>query len=117
MSNEEGGGAGGPWGKGDPLVEHHQRMLDGAARRLARLLDAYGCPMPRAELALLAGVEHWSMANLDEAIAVAERRGLLKALPLGWVAPAPHLGARERRHARRAQTAEAPAETTAASGG
>ena len=69
------------------LAERHRRMVDSAARRLARELYAYGCPAPRAELTRRCGVDHWSQATLDEAIAAAERFGLIKVLPLGWVAP------------------------------
>ena len=76
------------------MAERHHRMVDSAARRLARELNAYGCPVPRSELARLCGVDHWSKATLDEAIAAGERGGLLRILPLGWVAPVDHLDAR-----------------------
>jgi hypothetical protein len=76
------------------MAERHRRMVDSAAHRLARELNAYGCPAPRSELARRCGVDHWSKATLDEAIAAGERSGLLRTLPLGWVAPVDHLGAR-----------------------
>ncbi|MGH2843966.1 MAG: hypothetical protein ACRDKL_10330 [Solirubrobacteraceae bacterium] len=75
------------------MAERHCRMVDSAARRLASELNAFGCPIHRAELARRCGVEHWSRATLDEAVAAGERSGLLKALALGWVAPVDHLGA------------------------
>ncbi|HWE59588.1 MAG TPA: hypothetical protein VG228_07830 [Solirubrobacteraceae bacterium] len=79
------------------ITERHNRMVDSAARRLARELNAYGCPAPRSELARRCGVEHWSKTTLDEAAAAAERAGLLRSLPLGWVAPADPLGGTNRR--------------------
>lgn len=79
------------------MAERHRRMVDSAARRLARELNAFGCPAPRAELARRCGVDHWSKATLDEAVAAGERSGLLKALPMGWVAPVDHLGTRAQR--------------------
>ena len=79
------------------MAERHHRMVDSAARRLARELNAYGCPAPRSELARRCGVDHWSRATLDEAVAAGERAGLLKALPMGWVAPVDHLGTSARR--------------------
>lgn len=63
-------------------------MVDSAARRLARELNAFGCPAPRSELARRAGVDHWSKATLDEAVAAGERSGLFRSMPMGWVAPA-----------------------------
>jgi len=75
------------------MAERHRRMVDSAARRLARELNTYGCPAPRTELARRAGVDHWSKATLDEAVAAGDRSGLLRALPMGWVAPAEPLGA------------------------
>ncbi len=79
------------------ITERHNRMVDSAARRLARELNAYGCPAPRSELARRCGVEHWSKATLDEAVAAGERAGLLRPLPMGWVAPADPLGSTNRR--------------------
>lgn len=79
------------------MTERHNRMVDSAARRLARELNAYGCPAPRSELAQRCGVDHWSRATLDEAIRAGERAGLLRILPMGWVAPAAPLGAMNRR--------------------
>jgi hypothetical protein len=76
------------------MAERHNRMVDSAARRLARELNAYGCPAPRSELARRCGVDHWSKATLDEAVAAGERSGLLRALPMGWVAPVNNLGGR-----------------------
>ncbi|MGH2836584.1 MAG: hypothetical protein ACRDKD_10245 [Solirubrobacteraceae bacterium] len=74
------------------MVERHRRMVDSAARRLARELNTYGCPAPRSKLARRAGVDHWSKATLDEAVAAGERIGLFRSLPMGWVAPAEPLG-------------------------
>jgi hypothetical protein len=74
------------------MAERHRRMVDSAAHRLARELNAFGCPIPRSELARRAGVDHWSKATLDEAIAAGERGGLLRSMPMGWVAPAEPLG-------------------------
>lgn len=74
------------------MAERHRRTVDSAGRRLAHELNTYGCPAPRSELARRCGVDHWSKATLDEAVAAAERAGLLRALPMGWVAPAQALG-------------------------
>ena len=74
------------------MAERHRRMVDSAAHRLARELNAFGCPASRSELARRAGVDHWSQATLDEAVAEGERSGLLRALPMGWVAPAAPIG-------------------------
>jgi hypothetical protein len=74
------------------MAERHRRMVDSAARRLARELNTFGCPAPRSELARRAGVDHWSKATLDEAVAAGERSGLLRSLPMGWVAPVGPLG-------------------------
>ena len=79
------------------MAERHRRMVDSAARRLARELNAYGCPAPRLELARRCGVDHWSKATLDEAVAAGDRSGLLKAMPMGWVAPVDYLGGVPRR--------------------
>jgi hypothetical protein len=79
------------------MVERHRRMVDSAARRLARELYAVGCPAPRSELARRCGVDHWSKAVLDEAIAAGERSGLIRSLPMGLVAPViDHLGTASR---------------------
>lgn len=67
-------------------------MVAGAGHRLARELYALGCPAPRTELARRCGVDHWSQATLDEAIQAGERDGLLRALPMGWVAPVRSFG-------------------------
>ncbi len=72
-------------------------MASSGARRLARELYYCGCPMPRAELARRCGVDHWSQATLDEAISSGEQAGLLKTLPLGWVAPSPGFAVGTRR--------------------
>lgn len=82
------------------MAERHNRMVDSAGRRLAHELNTYGCPAPRSELARRCGVDHWSKATLDEAVAAAEREGLLKSLPMGWVAPADALGGATRGRAR-----------------
>ncbi len=74
------------------MAERHLRMVDSAARCLARELNTDGYPASRSELARRAGVDHWSEATLDEAIVAAERSGLLRSLPMGWVAPAEPLG-------------------------
>jgi hypothetical protein len=80
------------------MIERHRRVVDSAARRLARELYAIGCPAPRPELARRCGVDHWSQATFDEAIAAGERVGLMRSLPMGWVAPViDHLGAARRR--------------------
>lgn len=78
------------------LAERHRRMVDSAGRRLARELYSYGCPAPRSELARRCGVDHWSQATLDEAVRAAERDGLIRALPMGWLAPVNSLGAGRR---------------------
>ena len=71
-------------------------MVDSAGRRLAQELYTYGCPAPRAELARRCGVDHWSQATLDEAVSSAERDGLVRRLPLGWIAPVNSFGAAHR---------------------
>src|SRR5579875_1854384 len=78
------------------LAERHRRMVDSAGRRLAQELYTFGCPAPRTELARRCGVDHWSQATLDEAVAAAERDGLVRRLPLGWIAPANSLGVARR---------------------
>lgn len=88
-------------------------MVDSAARRLARELYNIGCPVPRTELARRCYVDHWSQASLDEAISAAERFGLIRVLPLGWVAPVnglmvsrrPTDGIRRQAHWRKRNTA------------
>ena len=72
-------------------------MVDSAALRLAHELYNYGCPAPRSELARRCGVDHWSKATLDEAVAAGERSGLLRSLPMGWVAPVEPLGGTRRK--------------------
>lgn len=62
-------------------------MVISAGHCLAHELNAHGCPAPRTELARRCGVDHWSQATLDEAIDAAARDGLVRTLPLGWVAP------------------------------
>lgn len=78
------------------LAERHRAAVDSAARRLALELNASGCPAPRAELARRCHVDHWSQATLDEAVTAAERAGLIRALPMGWVAPVGFLGVGDR---------------------
>jgi len=78
------------------LAERHQRMVVSAGRRLARELYVYGCPAPRTELARRCGVDHWSQATLDEAVSAAERDGLIRKLPMGWIAPVNSLGSGRR---------------------
>jgi hypothetical protein len=78
------------------LAERHRRMVDSAGRRLAQELYTFGCPAPRSELARRCGVDHWSQATLDEAVSAAERDGLVRSLPLGWIAPVNSLGAARR---------------------
>lgn len=75
-------------------------MVNSAARRLAQELYAYGCPAPRRELARRCGVDHWSQATLDEAISAAERFGLIREMPMGWVAPVNDFTGRRSRTAR-----------------
>jgi len=71
-------------------------MVDSAGRRLASELYTYGCPAPRTELARRCGVDHWSQASLDEAVQAAERDGLIRSLPMGWIAPVNSFGAAPR---------------------
>lgn len=68
------------------LAKRHDLMVSASAHALARELTAWGCPMRVRDLAEHCHVSHWSAATLDEAIDRAEREGLLRRLPLGWLA-------------------------------
>lgn len=68
------------------LAKRHDLMVSASAHALARELAAWGCPMRVRDLAEHCHASQWSAATLDEAIDQAEREGLLRRLPLGWLA-------------------------------